>query len=131
MYKIPKNTNEWDEQNVENLKKIVEQFLDDIFTSKSEFKQFFIDKKIGLRELRKNNAYLLFRPVGFTMITRIYVEFYKNKNIDFFKEHIDKVSYHFPESPFNKIIWNHGKMDTKPKTQTLMVDLTLYVLGKT
>ena len=130
LYKIPKNTNEWDEQNVENLKKIVEQFLDDIFTSKSEFKQFFIDKKIGLRELRKNNAYLLFRPVGFTMITRIYVEFYKNKNIDFFKEHIDKVSYHFPESPFNKIIWNHGKMDTKPKTQTLMVDLTLYVLGK-
>ena len=35
-----------------------------------------------------------------------------------------------PESPFNKIIWNNGKMDTKSKTQTLMVDLTLYILGK-
>lgn len=130
LHKIQQNTYEWDEQNIQNFKVIVDQFLDDIFLSKSEYKNFFINKNITLQELRKNNAYLLFKPVGFTMITRLYVEFYKNNAIDFFKENIDKVSYHFPESPFNKIIWNNGKMDTKTKTQTLMVDLTLYVLGK-
>ena len=128
--RIPQKTNEWDEQNIQDFKAIVDQFLDDIFTSKSEYKDFFINKNNTLLNLRKNNAYLLFRPVGFTMITRLYVEFYKNNEIDFFKENIDKISYHFPESPFNKIIWNNGKMDTKSKTQTLMVDLTLYILGK-
>lgn len=130
LYKIPKGTNEWDEVNILNFKILVEQFLDDIFTSKSEYKRYFINGDIGLAELRRNNAYLLFRPVGFTMMTRLYIEFYKRDEIDFFKENIDKVSYHFPDSPFNKIIWNHGKMDTKSKTQTLMVDLTFYILGK-
>jgi len=130
LYKIPQKTNEWDEQNIQDFKAIVDQFLDDIFTSKSEYKDFFVNKSTTLLNLRRNNAYLLFRPVGFTMITRLYVEFYKNNEIDFFKANIDKVSYHFPESPFNKIIWNNGKMDTKSKTQTLMVDLTLYILGK-
>jgi len=130
LYKVPKDTNEWNESNIQNFKTLVNQFLDDVFSSKSEYKDFFINKKTTLKDLRKNNAFLLFRPVGFTMITRLYIEFYKINEIDFFKNNVDKVSYHFPESPFNKIIWNHGKMDTKSKTQTLMVELTLYVLGK-
>lgn len=130
LYKIPKGTNEWDESNILSFKMLVDQFLDDIFTSKSEYIDFFITKRTGLKDLRRNNAFLLFRPVGFTMITRLYIEFYKNNDISFFKKNIDRISYQFPESPFNKIIWNNGKMDTKAKTQTLMVDLTLYILGK-
>ena len=90
LYRIPQKTNEWDEQNIQDFKAIVDQFLDDIFTSKSEYKDFFINKNNTLLNLRKNNAYLLFRPVGFTMITRLYIEFYKNNEIDFFKENIDK-----------------------------------------
>ena len=39
-------------------------------------------------------------------------------------------TYLFPDSPFNKISWNNGKMDTKGKTQNLMFDLSLYLLGQ-
>jgi len=130
IFKIPKGTNEWDENNVIKLKNLVSEFLDTIISSKNEYISFFINKDISLSELRNNNAYLLFRPIGFTMIAKIYVEFYKTDDLDFFKKNINKISYVFPQSPFNKISWNNGKMDTKGTTQKLMVDLTLYLLGK-
>jgi DNA sulfur modification protein DndB len=130
LYKIPKGTNEWDEENIVKFKSIVFNFLDKIIEHKKEYKEFFILKTKTLSELRVNNAYLLFRPVGFTMIAKLFVEFAKRKEIDFFFDNIDKISYIFPYSPFNKIIWNNGKMDVKSGSQTLMVDLTLYLLRK-
>jgi DNA sulfur modification protein DndB len=130
LFKIPKGTNEWDEDNIINFKSIVFDFLDTIIDSKQEYKDFFISKTKSLSDLRQNNAYLLFRPVGFTMIAKIYVEFVKRNELDFFKKNIDKISYIFPDSPFNKIIWNNGKMDVKSGSQSLMVDLTLYMSGK-
>jgi DNA sulfur modification protein DndB len=130
IYKIPIGTNEWDESNVLQLQKLVFEFLDTIILNKDEYNSFFIKKDKDLVEFRNNNAYLLFRPVGFTMIAKIYVEFYKNKDLDFFRKNINKISYVFPQSPFNKISWNNGKMDTKGITQKLMVDLTLYIMGK-
>jgi DNA sulfur modification protein DndB len=130
LYKIPKGTNEWDEENIVQFKSIVFDFLDKIIEQKKEYKEFFILKTKTLSELRANNAYLLFRPVGFTMIAKLFVEFAKRKETDFFFNNIDKISYVFPDSPFNKIIWNNGKMDVKGGSQTLMVDLTLYLLRK-
>lgn len=130
IYKIPKNTNEWDEENVLAFKKIVFEFLDLIFNNKQEYKDFFILKTKKLNELRENNSYLLFRPVGFTLIAKLYVAFAKKKELPYFINNINKISYIFPDSPFNKIIWNQGKMDVKGSTQTLMVDLSIYLLNK-
>jgi len=130
LFKMPKGTNEWDEDNIISFKSIIFDFLDTIIECKQEYKDFFILGTKSLSELRQNNSYLLFRPVGFTMIAKIYVEFSKRNELDFFKKNIDKISYIFPDSPFNKIIWNNGKMDVKSGSQSLMVDLTLYLLGK-
>jgi DNA sulfur modification protein DndB len=130
LYKIPKGTNEWDEENIAKFKSIVFDFLNRIIDSKKEYRDFFISKTKTLTELRLNNAYLLFRPVGFTMIAKLFVEFVKREETTFFFNNIDKISYVFPDSPFDKIIWNNGKMDVKSGSQTLMVDLTLYLLGK-
>ncbi|GHT34358.1 hypothetical protein FACS189434_10380 [Bacteroidia bacterium] len=130
LYKIPKGTNEWDENNIVSFKLIVFDFLDKIIEHKKEYNEFFVLKTKTLSELRANNAYLLFRPVGFTMIAKLFVDFAKRKETNFFLNNIDKISYIFPDSPFNKIIWNNGKMDVKSGSQTLMVDLTLYLLGK-
>ncbi len=130
IYKIPKGTNEWDEENIIEFKKIVFDFLDVIFESKQEYKDFFISNTITLEDLRDNNAYLLFRPVGFSLMAKLYVFFSKKNELNYFIDNIDKISYIFPDSPFNKIIWNNGKMDVKSGTQTLMVDLSVYLLNK-
>lgn len=130
LYKLPKGANEWDEDSVLGLNKIVQVFLDTVFTCKDEYRKFFITNELTLPHLRFNNSYLLFRPIGFKLIARLYVDFYKNSNVDFFISNIDKISYVFPDSPFNKISWNNGKMDTKGKTQNLMFDLSLYLLGQ-
>jgi DNA sulfur modification protein DndB len=95
LYKIPKGTNEWDEENIVKFKSIVFDFLDNIIENKKEYTEFFILKIKTLSELRANNAYLLFRPVGFTMITKLFVEFAKRREIDFFFNNIDKISYVF------------------------------------
>jgi len=130
LFRMPEGTNEWDEDNIIKFKSIIFDFLDTIIECKQEYKDFFILKTKKLSDLRHNNAYLLFRPVGFTMIAKIYVEFARRNELDFFKKNIDKISYIFPDSPFNKIIWNHGKMDVKGKNQLLIVDLSIYLLGK-
>lgn len=130
LFKLPRGANEWDEESVIRFTEIVNIFLDTVITSRQEYKRFFINKELTLKQLRKNNSYLLFRPIGFKLIARLYVEFCRKGDIEFFKKNIDRISYTFPDSPFNKISWNNGKMDTKTKTQNLMFDLTLFLLGK-
>ncbi len=127
---LPRATNEWDEENVIGFQNKVSEFLDTVFSCIEEYRSFFIDKKTVLKDLRYNNLHLLFRPIGFTLIAKLYVEFYKRNELEFFRRNINSVSFVFPDSPFNKISWNNGKMDTKSATQTLMVDITLYLLGR-
>ncbi len=126
---LPKGTYEWDEENIINFKNVVFSFLKNIIQSKNEYRQFFIDKSISLEELRGNNAYLLFRPVGFLIISKLYVEFERRNNLLFFLENINQINFIFPESPFNKIVWYNGRMETKGVNQTLAFDLSLYLLN--
>ena len=129
LFKLPKGTNEWDEDNIQNFKNNVEDFLNDAFTNKEEYKSFFIDKTISLNELRNNNSYLLFRPVGFLLFAKLYVEFKKCNKLDYFISNINKICFQLPESPFNKVLWNKGKMETKGVNQTLAFELCLYLLN--
>ena len=41
------------------------------------------------------------------------------------KHNINKVSFVFPNSPFNKIVWNNGKMETRSKNQNLVIEICL------
>ncbi|MCL1937147.1 MAG: hypothetical protein FWF52_01980 [Candidatus Azobacteroides sp.] len=85
LFKIPKGTNEWDEDNIINFKAIVFDFLNTIIGCKQEYKEFFISKTKSLSDLRQNNAYLLFRPVGFTMIAKYMLSLPKETNLIFLR----------------------------------------------
>lgn len=128
--KIPKNTNEWEEDNVQSLKQIVVDFLEFVINSKKEYNDFFIKHSTTLESNRQNNKFILFRPVGFLLFTKLYIEFNKKNKIEVFEKHINKISFELPDSPYNKILWHNGKMETKGANQTLAFDLSLYLLNE-
>ena len=130
LYKVQKGTNEWDECNVIGFKDIVSKFFDTIIQHKTEYRQYFIEKTLTLSAVRANNLYLLFRPVGLKLISRLYVDFAKLNKIQKLLDNINKISFVFPDSPFNKIVWNNGKLDVRGTAQTLMFKLSKYMLDE-
>lgn len=130
LYRLPRGTAENDIENIENFYKITEEFYNCIFHSIKEYQNFFIKKKIKLKDLRLNNKHLLFRPVGLILIARLYTYFYKVDKLSFFKNNINRLDFIFPSSPLNKVIWNNGKMEVRAKNQNLSFELCLYLLGE-
>jgi DNA sulfur modification protein DndB len=80
LFKIPKSTFPWDEENVVNLKEIVVDFYDYIVDSVPDYKAFFTEKTLNLKVAREKNTYILFRPIGLFLIARLY-SYFKTENI--------------------------------------------------
>ena len=128
--KIPKSQ-EWDEENVVVFIKIVEDFYNYIFANVNDYKSFFIDKNITIASTRVNNSYLLFRPVGLKLIAGLYVYFSNKENgLETLKTKINTLSFICPDSPFNNILWNNGKMEAKDAYQKFALDFAIYLLGE-
>ena len=115
--------------NIEDLKDIVFAFFDTVFEVIPEYKKFFIEKSITLETLRKDNKYILFRPIGITLLSKIYQYYIKNKTKDEFTSNITKINFVAPETDLNKILWNNKKMEAKAANQSLAFNLILYLLG--
>ena len=130
LIKIPKDKNEWDEEVVKMFKCVVFDFYDFIFEFVDDYKKFFITKSISIKQLRENNKYLLFRPIGLFLITRLYVYFNRKDKLEVFKNSINEISFIFPNSPYNNILWNKGKMEATTKNQTLAYRLSLYLFDE-
>ncbi|MDZ4147051.1 MAG: DNA sulfur modification protein DndB [Flavobacteriaceae bacterium] len=129
LYKKQKNTNDWDEINVKSLTKITSDFFDTVINVIPEFQNFFIKKSITLKELRVDNKYILFRPIGLTLLAKVYQYYIKNRSENEFKKDIKKISFIAPATPLNKILWNNKKMEAKAANQSLAYNLILYLLG--
>lgn len=128
LFKNKKNIPIWDEENVIPFLEIITKFYEFAFNNINDYKQYFIDKTLTIEEARVNNKYLLFRPIGLKLIASLYVYFVKADSLDFFKNNINKISFIFPHSQFDKLLWNNGKMEAKTINQTLALDLSLYLL---
>jgi len=129
-YKKDKNTLDWDDTNVEKLLSITEDFFNFIVNNILDYKDYFVHKKIDLAQLRENNNHLLFRPIGLTLLAKIYAYFSKSGELDYLSENLKKIDFTFPNGQFNKALWNKGKLDTKSTTQTLAFHLALYLLNR-
>jgi DNA sulfur modification protein DndB len=128
--KIPK-TQEWDEENVIALNNIVEGFYNYSIQNVTDYKNYFIDKTLDLVGARNNNSYLLFRPIGLKLLAGIYVHYKQKANgLELMKAKINALSFICPNSPFNKILWNNGKMEAKEASQKLALELSLYLLDE-
>jgi DNA sulfur modification protein DndB len=130
LYTKAKNTIDWDEQNVIKLKQINEDFFDFVINNITEYKIYFIDNSKDLEEFRKQNKYLLFRPIGISLLAKLYVHFRLNKKLEKLESQINNIGFVFPESSLNKVLWNKGKMEAKGVNQTLAFDICLYMLGE-
>ena len=129
LFKKHKGTDDWDEKNIEDLKDIVYDFFDTVIDLIPEYKKFFIDKTVTLENLRKDNKYILFRPIGITLLSKVYQYYIKNKNKTEFTNDITKINFVAPETDLNKILWNNKKMEAKAANQSLAFNLILYLLG--
>ncbi len=130
IFKRKNLTNEWDEENVVAFYKIVEGFYNFVIPTIGEFKQYFIDKTLTLKKARTRNNYLLFRPIGIKILAGLYVHYYSIPDgLTFLKKNINKISFIFPNSPFNHIVWNNGKMESREAYQKLSLEIALYILG--
>jgi DNA sulfur modification protein DndB len=129
IFRKKKLTEIWDEDNVLSFKNIVFDFYNFIFENVDEYKLYF-NKKLTLQTARNNNIYLLFRPIGLIMLAKLYVYFYKKNELNYLKKYINKIGFVFPNSPYNKVLWDSGKMEAKIISQTIAYNLTLYLLNE-
>ena len=127
LYKKAEDSKEIDDVNIQSLYAIVNGFIEFVVKNKIEYNKFFVKKTITLKKLRRQNRHLLFRPIGFTLIARIYAHFSKTDRLYLLEKHINKLSFIMPNSPFNRILWNNGKMEADSKNQTLAYNLSLYL----
>jgi len=126
--KAPK-TQEWDEANVNSFYNIVEEFYEFAFNNVANYKSFFIDRELDLVKAREKNSYLLFRPIGLKLIAGLYVHFKQQQDgVEKLKAIINSLSFVCPNGPFDRVLWNNGKMDARDSSQKLALELALYLL---
>jgi DNA sulfur modification protein DndB len=130
LYKKVSKTNEWDEVNAVPFYDVTEKFFDETIANVNDFKSYFIDKTLTLQKARTKNSYLLFRPIGLRLLARLYVYFEGRQNVSLLFERINNISFIFPKSPLNKILWNNGRIEAKAKNQSVAFYLCLHLLGQ-
>lgn len=122
---------EWDEENVKIFYSIVEEFYDYAIKSVKDYEAFFVNHKLTIAKARDNNKYLLFRPVGLKLLAGLYVHFHQKVNgLKVLTKKLESISFVLPNSPYNGVLWNNGKMEAKSSNQKLALDLSLYILGE-
>lgn len=129
LFKKNKGTNDWDEVNIDDLKSIVFDFFDTVISVIPEYKMFFIDKSVKLDYLRKDNNYILFRPIGITLLAKLYQFYIKNNSKEEFIKNITKINFVAPNTDLNKILWNNKIMEAKSANQSLAFNYILYLLN--
>ena len=131
LFKKKAKSNDWDEENVLSFLKIVEDFFDYSISNIKDYNDYFVGKSLTIKEARRNNNYLLFRPIGLKLVARLYVHYYnKPKGLEILRKKINQISFIMPNSPFNLILWNNGKMEAKETNQKLAYDLALYLMNE-
>lgn len=130
LFKKNPKTQEWDEENVIAFNTIVEEFYNFSIQNVIDYKSYFIDKTLNIVDARNNNSYLLFRPIGLKLLAGIYVHYKQKNELEILKTKINKLSFRFPSSPFNKILWNNGRMEAKESNQKFALELSLFLLGE-
>lgn len=130
LFKRVPRTKEWEEENVVAFYKIVEEFYDFIIPTIKSYSEFFVKKTLTIQTARKNNSYLLFRPVGLKLLARLYVHYYQKSELDALKSKVNSISFIAPNTPFKGILWNNGKMEAKEKNQSVAFDVALYILNE-
>ena len=130
LHRKHKGTYTWDEVNVINLYSISEKFWNTVINNIDDYKQYFSTKSLSIKEARAENKHLLFRPISLKILAKLYVHFlkkYKGSTSEFIDK-ISLLSFTAPDTIFNGLIWNKGKIELK--YTTLAYNLALYVLNE-
>jgi DNA sulfur modification protein DndB len=125
LYRIPNGSKQNDSYNIDSFYQIVSSFYDFIFNNLEEYKAYFFESTLTLEQARSNNSHLLFRPIGLILVAKIYV-YYKLKGIEINEmSELNNLSFVFPSSHLENILWTGGNMDVKQKNQNLKLKTKL------
>jgi len=127
---LPEDETKPTTRNVKSLYDTTETFFNEILFYINDYKDYFIKGTLTLEEARFDNHYLLFRPIGLKLIAKLYVYFAKKEKLKYFFKNVNRISFIFPESSLDQILWNKGKMEAKGKNQRLAYDICLYMLNE-
>lgn len=122
------NSNCWNNENANELYLIVKEFIDFNITNIAEYSDYFVNKNKTIEYFRRQNINLLFRPIGLSLLARLYIHFNRIGELTYLKENINKLDFELPGKHFNLVMWNEGRFETKYQDVGFM--LSLYLLNK-
>lgn len=131
LHKKEKKISNLDETNIEAFKKVITNFFDWAIANCEEYNRFFVLKNLTLIEAREQNKHLLFRPVGISLLAKLYTYFSKHDRLSVLESKLSQLSFTMPDSVFNKILWNNGRMEAASTNATLAFELSKYLLRET
>lgn len=125
--KIIKNRG-WRDEDVHVVYTCVTDFMDFVIVNIDEYIKYFVTKEHDLEYFRDTNMNLLFKPIGLTLLAKVFSYFRDANNLEYLKDNINKVDFSLPGKHYNLIVWNKGRMEAK--YQGVAYLLTLYLLDK-
>jgi len=129
-YKKATNTNDFDEINVSALREEVDSFLDFIIKHSSELNRYFIRKTLSLAKARQDNKHILFRPIGLTLLARLYTHFKLKNELPILIKGLKYLNFIMPNSPLKNVVWSDGKILANKENQNFAFKLCLYLLNQ-
>jgi len=128
LYKKPRGTLENAPENIDAFKIIVAEFFDFVIENENSLNRYFTKKNTSLKNERKDNKNLFFRPVGLEVLARLFVHFKMKNDLDLLKHGLQKLEFENPGGVFDGVLWNSGRIEATGKVKKAGVDLCLYLL---
>jgi DNA sulfur modification protein DndB len=121
---------EYASENVESFYHVATDFLDFVVKHEPSYHKFFVQEKTTLAKERKNNANILFRPIGLVMLASLYAHFVRTEKSGVLAENLRKLEFKSPGGIFDRILWNEGRIEAKAENRTAGFELCLHLLGE-
>jgi DNA sulfur modification protein DndB len=126
LYHKPRGTLESSIENVIAFKKLAIDFFEYVIEREPALRRYFIMRKTTPKAERKGNRNLVFRPIGLELLARLYVHFHLRKRLPVFDWALKNLRWQNPGGVWDGTVWQHKKIQPKPKTAAL--NFVLYLL---
>ncbi len=130
LFKRKRGVPEYASENVESFYQVATAFLDFVVKHEPSYHKFFVQEKTSLAKERKNNANIIFRPIGIVLLASLYAHFARTEKTDVLAENLRKLAFKSPGGIFDRILWNEGRIEAKAENRIAAFELCLHLLGE-
>ncbi len=130
LFKKQRGVSEYATEHVEAFSKTSMEFYDFVIQHEPSYTKFFISKTTTLASERRNNRNLLFRPIGLVLLASLYAYFRNTNKLEVLGNNLKRIKFTSPGGHFDRILWNEGRVEARPKNRNAAYELCLYLLGE-